>query len=79
MGSLAAADEMNDLVVVAVGEQSFEPPRARQNFTIAFDGHAAGFEAENPKQIGNGRAGVRGARMSVDGNCDLDGHGFIFA
>ena len=62
---LAAADELDDFVAVAGLEWGSEPVWAGEDLEVAFDGDAAGIEAEFAEQVHHGGAGLRGALLSV--------------
>src|SRR5215470_13953253 len=63
---LAAANELDNFVAVAGLDDGFLPVGTGENFKIAFDGDAAGIEAQFTKQIGHRGARTGGALLSVD-------------
>ena len=66
----AATDELHDFIAVAGFDARFLPFRARQDFQIALDGHAARIEPQLTKQIGDGGSERGPASLPVDGNGD---------
>jgi hypothetical protein len=67
---LTAADEMNYFVDVAGGNFRGGPAVAGKDFTVAFDGYAAGGEAEMVEKRGYRQAFGNFSGFAVDG----DGH-----
>ena len=64
--SRAAADEGDDLDLVAVGERRLGPGPAGDDVLVAFDRHARRVDAHGRQQAGNRGAARRGTRLSVD-------------
>ena len=67
---LAAADELDDFVAVAGGDQGLRPERARENFAVALDGDTAAVQAELAQQVRDRCARFGAAIFAVHGNCD---------
>jgi hypothetical protein len=68
-GELAAAYEVDDFVAVTGMDGGVGPLRAGENFEVAFDGNAPGWEIQVAQQIGYSGA-LRGfSALSIDGDC----------
>jgi hypothetical protein len=66
----AAADELDDFEAVAGSDPRFGPFGAREDFEVAFDGDAAGIEAQIAEKIGDSGVRLCGAGLSVYGDGD---------
>ncbi len=67
---IAAADEMDDLQLVAILEQDLRKGRARHHFEIALDRDLLGRQAQLVGQGSDGHAGAHPPMIAVDDDAD---------
>jgi hypothetical protein len=60
---------VDDFVAVAGLDGGVGPLRARENFEVAFDGNAAGWEIQVTQQVSYSSALLGFSALSIDGDC----------
>src|SRR3546814_6530121 len=74
-GMVAAADEVNDFQLVAIGQDHISIGRTRHHLQIALDRDLGGIKLKLADKLGKGCAGCNPPRFAVDAEGEGEGNG----